>query len=203
MPNGDLVAGGNFTAARGVAAVFVARWAGAAWSPLGAGLTGFFVGGVRVLTTLPNGDVVAGGLFTTVGGTASNIARWNGASWSPMGMGPGTVGIVAALTTLPNGDLVAGGQFTSAGGVAVNKHRALEWHGVVAARRRSDRRQQHPGLRPERASERRPRGGRHAPPDVEMKMGDAMTMTTRALAKQVEPRAPKAAPKAETPATGK
>jgi hypothetical protein len=73
---------------------------------------------VGALTTLPNGDVVAGGYFTTAGGVAANnIARWNGTSWSPLGTGLiGGVPDVGALTTLPNGDLAAGGYFTAAGG---------------------------------------------------------------------------------------
>jgi hypothetical protein len=109
LPNGDLVAGGNFTTAGGVAANFIARWDGASWSAMGSGMNG----GVRALTTLPNGDLVAGGVFSIAGGLAANrIARWDGASWSAMGSGMND-GVVA-LTTLPNGDLVAGGFFTTA-----------------------------------------------------------------------------------------
>ncbi len=76
-PNGDLVAGGNFGIAGGVAASGVALWShdNLAWSALGAGLTS--VGGVFSLGTLSNGDVIAGGFFRSVGGMpANNIARW-------------------------------------------------------------------------------------------------------------------------------
>ena len=43
---------------------------------------------VRALAVLPNGDLIAGGDFTTAGGTTVNsIARWNGAAWSALGAG--------------------------------------------------------------------------------------------------------------------
>ncbi|HEX6812358.1 MAG TPA: hypothetical protein VF384_12090 [Planctomycetota bacterium] len=77
------------------------------------------------LTTLPNGDLVAGGGFTTDGGvSASNIARWNGTSWSPLGAGMNDD--VMALAVLANGDLVAGGAFSSAGGAPA--HFVARWN---------------------------------------------------------------------------
>ncbi|MFN5496843.1 MAG: hypothetical protein ACK5C3_09770, partial [bacterium] len=75
------------------------------------------------LAVLPNGDLVAGGGFTTAGGgTANRIARWNGSSWRQLGSGMD--GGVSALAVLPNGDLVAGGSFTTAGGVTTNRPNA-------------------------------------------------------------------------------
>ncbi len=78
MPNGDLIAGGSFTAAGGVSANAIARWDGAAWSALGAGLTGgSFSTIVKALVVMPDGDLVAGGSFGFAGGVATgNIARW-------------------------------------------------------------------------------------------------------------------------------
>jgi hypothetical protein len=112
LPNGDLVAGGGFSTAGGVAASYVARWNGTSWSPLGSGMNS----AVQALAVLPNGDLVAGGSFSTAGGVAANrVARWNGTSWSPLGSGMNST--VWALAVLPNGDLVAGGFFTTAGGV--------------------------------------------------------------------------------------
>jgi len=113
LPNGDLVAGGNFTTAGGISANYIARWNGTSWSPLGSGMGGSasHAPEVYALTALPNGDVVAGGRFTTAGGVSANyIARWNGTSWSAL---PGVSALVSCLATLPNGDLVAGGIFTS------------------------------------------------------------------------------------------
>jgi hypothetical protein len=123
LPNGDLVAGGNFSSAGGVSANNIARWNGMSWSALGSGVTGI----VSALTTLPNGDLVAGGLFTSAGGVSANrIARWNGVSWSALGSG--VTGGVNALATLPNGDLIAAGEFTIAGGVSAK--RIARWNGT-------------------------------------------------------------------------
>jgi hypothetical protein len=103
LPNGDLIAGGNFSAA---GASYLARWNGVGWSALGPSLNNM----PTALAVLPNGDLVVGGLFTMAGGVAADhIARWNGTGWSPLGTGIN--GIVNALTTMPNGDLVAGGGF--------------------------------------------------------------------------------------------
>jgi hypothetical protein len=115
------VAGGNFSAASG-SPNRVARWNGSTWSAFGSGTNG----NVAALAVLPNGDLVAGGAFTTAGGTIANkIARWDGSTWSALGSG--TNGDLYALTVLPNGDLVAGGGFTSAGGTAANN--IARWDG--------------------------------------------------------------------------
>ena len=115
MPNGDVVAGGRFSTAGGVAASCIARWNGTIWAPVGTGIPqlGFAWpwNPVMALTRLPNGDLVAGGAFTQAGGVPANaVARWNGTTWSPMGTG--LSGTVHALTTLPNGQVQAGGRFS-------------------------------------------------------------------------------------------
>lgn len=119
MPNGDVVAGGAFSAVGSRAANFVARWNGTSWSALGGGMNL----DVHKLRVLANGDLVAGGAFTMAGGTpAPYVARWNGTSWSALGAGPGAV--VTALAELPDGDLLAGGEF--AGG-----HALMRWDGTA------------------------------------------------------------------------
>lgn len=128
LPNGDLIAGGNFASAGGVAANNIARWNGSAWSALGAGVNRR----VEALAVLPNGDLVAGGMFTSAGGAVVNgIARWDGANWSALGSGVSSSigGSVQALAVLPNGDLIAGGGFTSAGGSPAN--RIARWNGTT------------------------------------------------------------------------
>lgn len=116
LPNGHIVAGGEFTTAGRVPANRIARWNGTAWSALGTGMDGQ----VMALATLANGDLVAGGGFSTAGGVAASfIARWNGTAWSALGTGMNHQ--VTALLRLPSGDLIAGGHFTSAGGVAANR----------------------------------------------------------------------------------
>ena len=110
--NGDIVAAGNFG---------VARWNGAAWSELSTA-----AGQVFAVSTLPNDDLVAGGIFATIGGvSANNIARFNGTAWTALGSGlgggdPGLARLVEALTNLSNGEVAAGGTFRNAGGVGVD-----------------------------------------------------------------------------------
>jgi hypothetical protein len=117
LPNGDLVAGGAFSSAGGVSASNIARWDGASWSALGPGIGGTFTPTVVTLAVLSNGDLMAGGWYTSAGGVgADNIARWNGAYWSALGKG--TNRYVYALMPLPNGGLVAGGSFTIASGAS-------------------------------------------------------------------------------------
>lgn len=118
--NGELIAGGSFTAAGGVPASNVARWNGSTWSALGAGTDG----PVLCAAVLPDDSVVIGGSFTAAGGSpASGIARWNGTAWSALGTGvAGGFGgtSVLALAVDADGSLFAGGNFTTAGGMPAN-----------------------------------------------------------------------------------
>jgi hypothetical protein len=112
---GQIYAGGYFANAGNFS---IARFDGAAWLPVGAGLDG----AVFAMTTFdPDGPgpmpelLIAGGGFSMAGGTpARNIAAWDGAQWSALG--PGTIGSVRALTVW-NNQLVVGGDFFSAGGL--------------------------------------------------------------------------------------
>lgn len=116
MPNGDVIAGGDFLVAGGVVAHSVARWNGVTWSALGGGVgdsEGLYP--VYALAVLPNGHVVAGGDFTTAGGQPrGRIARWDGTTWQDMGGGMDYD--VWALSVAPNGNLLAAGVFNNAGG---------------------------------------------------------------------------------------
>ncbi|MEO6594016.1 MAG: hypothetical protein ABIP94_04615 [Planctomycetota bacterium] len=118
LPDGDLVAGGYFAVASG-ACLGIARWDGSSWLALGSGVGGPSLwNGVQALVSLPNGDLVVGGLFATAGGTTANhIAKWDGFAWSAFGAGIGGTA-VRALTMRPNGEIVAGGDFLAAGGNA-------------------------------------------------------------------------------------
>jgi hypothetical protein len=71
--NGDLIAGGNFSAVpEFTIAENIARWDGAAWSAMGSGTNG----GVYALA-VNGGSLYAGGLFTVAGGRSSYyVARW-------------------------------------------------------------------------------------------------------------------------------
>ncbi|MCA8950803.1 MAG: hypothetical protein KDE27_14970 [Planctomycetes bacterium] len=119
--SGDVYVGGTISNG-------IARWDGAAWHDVGLPTAGSNTS-LSALLELPNGEVVAGGLFTTIGGTtAANIARWDGSSWHPLAAG--TAGRVRALTCLPNGDLVAAGDFTIVNGTT-SANRIARWDGIA------------------------------------------------------------------------
>ena len=129
MSNGDLIVGGRFDLAGGVAARNIARWDGASWHPYGAG----FNGGVLSLAVLSGGDLIAGGEFGLSGSqSVRGMARWTGSAWAPLGVGfpissfPFSVD-VNTLTALQNGDLIAGGDFDANGGQP--GQRVSRWNG--------------------------------------------------------------------------
>lgn len=106
LANGDLLMAGP-----GINGI--ERWNGTTKTMFAAG------GQVNVLTKRPNGDIIAGGVFASLGGTVANgIAVWNGTTWSPLGTGMSGPGEVHDIDILPNGDLLVGGEFTAAGGIA-------------------------------------------------------------------------------------
>lgn len=86
------------------------------WSGLGD--VGDGLSDVRAVTSLPNGDLVVTGSFTTAGGVGvSNIARFDGMNWYALGTGlsGGVTPGGSALAVMPNGDLIVGGPFNTAG----------------------------------------------------------------------------------------
>ena len=135
-----LYVGGSFSQAAGVTVNGIARWNGAAWSPLfGPGAPG--VGGttgVKAMAEYNDGTGAAlyvGGSFNTAGGELVNsIARWDGFEWSPLNgtSAVGTSGSVAAITVFDDGNgpaLYVAGNFGSAGGISANK--IARWNGVT------------------------------------------------------------------------
>lgn len=137
-PDGYVYVAGTFTSAGGVAANNIAYWDGANWNALGSGITG--VPGATVVYALAfakNGDLYAGGSFTTAGGlVVEGVAKWDGSAWSSPGYIGGTV---YALAVAPNGDVYAGGSFTTTGFVlatgtkvaGVNASRIARWNGAA------------------------------------------------------------------------
>jgi hypothetical protein len=123
--NGELIAGGVFTAAGGVDASKIARWNGSIWQPLGSGmLGGGSYAGVYALTVY-NGELIAGGYFKEAGGVDVNsIAAWNGNSWQALGGGINRY--VHGLTAY-SGELIAGGSYVEAGGVSAKS--IARWDG--------------------------------------------------------------------------
>jgi hypothetical protein len=135
-----LVAGGWFTKAGGSSANRVACWNGTSWAALASGTDDR----VRALSTFdPDGSgplnplLIAGGEFTTAGGTsASRIAQWNGSSWSALASGADDI-VYALVTFDPDGDgpgtpaLLAGGAYATMGGMPAD--RLAAWNGAAWA----------------------------------------------------------------------
>ncbi|MGA2247495.1 MAG: hypothetical protein ABSH48_21125 [Verrucomicrobiota bacterium] len=142
-----LYAGGDFTAAGGVAATNIAQWNGTNWSALGSGMSSHTWNGypASVFALAVSGSTLyVGGSFIITGGSreqggfsANNIAEWNGSNWSPLGSGISGVGddwgaevngpSVFALA-VSGSTLYAGGAFTEAGGVAATN--IAQWNGT-------------------------------------------------------------------------
>jgi hypothetical protein len=126
-----LIAGGEFTAAGGVAASSIARWDGVVWSALAEGVEveGATTSVVFALASM-NGQfhsqplLSVGGRFDTAGGaTAINFATWDGASWPrmPSGLDDRVLALVAPAETGEDaGELYIGGLFKTASGLTVN-----------------------------------------------------------------------------------
>ena len=128
---GDLIVGGQFGTAGGVAGTSgIARWDDVTgWSALGSGTQN----SVLAVTAF-NGELIAGGLFTSASGVpgTSYVAKWNGSTWLPLGTGLN--GAVYSLTSFDDDGtgphapaLYAGGAFTKAGGTTVNY--IAKWNG--------------------------------------------------------------------------
>ncbi len=123
----NVYAGGSFTvvgdgAGGTTTALRIAMWDGNNWNAMAGGMSDV----VNAIDVAPNGDVIAGGIFTVAGGTtALRIARWTGSSWSALGGGLSDV--VNAVAVAANGDVFAGGVFTTAGGNIAG--RVALWNG--------------------------------------------------------------------------
>ncbi|MBL8726443.1 MAG: hypothetical protein JNK49_20540 [Planctomycetes bacterium] len=110
-PNGHVYTGGYFHS--GGSSTYLGVWDGATWSLLPCN------GLVSGLAVLPNGDLVAGGGFTSIGGIAANhVARFDGTNWHPMGTGFSSS--VGRLSVTGDGTLFALGFFSRAGTQTVN-----------------------------------------------------------------------------------
>jgi len=127
----QLYVAGGFSSASGVQVSNIARWNGAVWSPVGAGLNG----AVNDLAEYDDGTglaLYAAGSFTFSGTTAVNgIAKWDGKSWHAVGGGL-SGGFVNAqcLAVFDDGNgarLYVASGFSGAGDVAANK--CASWDG--------------------------------------------------------------------------
>ena len=122
LPNGNLVAGGDFPATVAQPNARLAQWNGTGWAAVGGGVSG----PVFALSLASNGDLLAGGPFNLAGGGPANgAARWNGTTWSGFGPGPGLG--VFSITGMPNGDVVVGGTFPNANDDLVRRWNGTSW----------------------------------------------------------------------------
>jgi hypothetical protein len=123
-----LHAAGYFDTAGGVAANSIAKWDGAAWSPLGGGLDG----NVEDLEVFDDGSgpaLYAGGSFTHAGGVPANsVAKWSGSTWSALGGGmPSHVQALVAFDDGSGPALYAGNSFVTTGGEWLARWDGTSW----------------------------------------------------------------------------
>jgi len=122
-----LVVVGNFTAADGRAARYVARWDGAQWSPMGQGLAAPGI----ALAVHDDGSGPAlyagGGLIPAT--HAPSLARWDGVDWTQVPFpGSGEITALASYDDSTGPALYAGGNFDLMGSSQV---RIVRYDGVV------------------------------------------------------------------------
>lgn len=130
----ELVVGGRFAGANGLAALDVAAWSNGAWSALGAGIPLNPGQNVRALLDFdvdgagpaPRELYAAGQFFAAGAVSAANIARWDGSAWSAIdgGLG-GRVNALAAFDADAAGpepvSLFPAGYFDSVNGIPSHK----------------------------------------------------------------------------------
>lgn len=143
----SLYAGGTFTTAGGVPASRIARWDGAAWSPVGLGLN-------STVTDLELFDldgesgplpprIVASGSFNASGATlCSKLAYWDGSAWGPLEPHQPIDGVVEEMQVFDEDDagpleagLYIGGSFSAIGSAPVRgiaRWRDGAWSGIGA-----------------------------------------------------------------------
>jgi hypothetical protein len=129
-PNGDLIVGGGFTNAGGVAnADRIAIWDGSSWVAMGTGSPS----AVNVIHTARNGNVYIGTDGTGIGGVtnADYVAYWDGSAWNAMA-DPDTAGAtvtsVDAISSDINNNIYIGGDFTSFGNITDADY-IVKWDG--------------------------------------------------------------------------
>ncbi|MCU0863392.1 MAG: hypothetical protein MUC36_06355 [Planctomycetes bacterium] len=123
LATGEVIAGGTFQGIGGAPIHGIARWNGTAWLAMGNPTTPFLLGSVERLQRLPNGDLIAAGLFLQIGGVnCDRIARFDGSQWHPVGQGVQNASRLIADTA---GNLVAIGSFATPTGTAT----LARWNG--------------------------------------------------------------------------
>ncbi|MCB2407572.1 T9SS type A sorting domain-containing protein [Hymenobacter sp. BT178] len=124
----DLYAGGNFPAAGGITAFFIAKWNGSVWSAISPGN-----GGTIRAVAVSGTQVYVGGTFDRIGNIFTGcVAKWDGTAWSALGGGlalyPGFTGGVYHLA-VSGATVYAGGSFQSQTTGPAPTNRVARWNG--------------------------------------------------------------------------
>ncbi|HEY0606007.1 MAG TPA: delta-60 repeat domain-containing protein [Herpetosiphonaceae bacterium] len=134
QPDGKVLLGGDFWTVNGTARNGIARLntdgsLDTSFTPI-PGVNSF----VNALALQPDGKVLLGGMFTSIGGTVrNNIARLNadGSLDTSFDPGTGVDSFVHALALQPDGKVLLGGAFTSVGGTARSRIARLNADGSL------------------------------------------------------------------------
>lgn len=116
-PNGELLIGGRFTAAEGVAAdmMYACRWYKGLYYNFGQFGVAPLNNDVYSIDVMPDGTIVIGGAFLDAGGSGANmIAKWNGTNWAKLGnitlsSASGIGGFIYRVYCAPDGAVYMGG----------------------------------------------------------------------------------------------
>ncbi len=122
LPNGDVLAGGDFTATYDGATSlpYLARWDGTAWAAFSSPFSQ-----VYGMVQRDNGELCVVGYSSQFGW---GVQQWNGSAWQLLGSGPANT-TARAIALAPNGDLLMGGDFDSVAGVYTG--RVARWNGAT------------------------------------------------------------------------
>jgi hypothetical protein len=124
---GIVYIGGDFTNFDNIAAADrIVQWDGSSYSALASGMDD---GLVYTLKIKPDGNLLAGGTFTSSSSTTTRgVAEWNGSSWSALGP-PTTGGTVWDVEVGLDGTIYVAGAFTNWDGIA-NADGIAAWDGT-------------------------------------------------------------------------
>lgn len=137
LPDGGLLAGGNFMSSAASSVPFRGVWNGRAWQVLGA-LPGSTRGSVTDLVVSDGGRIYGTGVLAGLGGPFNEMlpSELVGTTWRALGSGrvdPGSPFALGArrLALLKSGELVAAGTFNGIGGTPANN--IAKWNGAAWA----------------------------------------------------------------------
>ncbi len=131
--DGRIVVGGLFTSIGGVTRNRIARLSASGGThALDAGFNPDADAEVRAIAIQPDGKIVIGGLFTTIGGVTRNrVARLNADGSLDTGFNPNANSAASAIALQPDGKIIIAGAFTTIGGVTRNRVARLNADGSL------------------------------------------------------------------------